>query len=507
MSVLHKATGTVLAACLASCTVGPNFTAPSSPVPPAFIEGDKAAALEPPATAVSEGSPDEIWWHELHDPELDRLEERTQKGNLDLQASLLRIIESRAQVQEARAQGLPTLNGVASYNREQLGAAGILKAQGGTLGGTALSPQLTSLLTSPINIFSLGFDASWELDLFGKVRRNVEAAKAQRDEMVESRNDMLVSLEAEVAQDYLQLRAAQLLRTLTLSLVGDEKQIVDLTLNRQVHGLAQESDVESARAQVSSLESQIPQYEQQIAAARHSLAVLIGETPETLDGELAAAADLPAVPAMIPTGLPASLARRRPDIREAEAALHAATANVGVSVASMYPDVSLTGTFGLRNISSGYLFDWASKFYTASPSISVPIFHGGALVASVKLARAEEAAVALNYRKTVLTALKEVEDGLVSLDQDGVRVAALKQAVGSNQRYFEITMHGYSVGLVTYISVLNAELQANQAKEQLAQASLTQLTDLVKLYKALGGGWNAPGNPLAAESREAAGAK
>ncbi len=501
MSVLQRATATLLAACLAACSVGPNFTRPSSPVPPAFIEGDQAAARQPPAVAVSASAPDEIWWHEFHDPELDRLEERTQKGNLDLQASLLRIIESRAQVQEARAQGLPTLNGVASYNREQLGAAGILKAQGGTLGGTTLSPQLTSLLTSPINIFSLGFDASWELDLFGKVRRNVEAAKAQRDEMVESRNDMLVSLEAEVAQEYLQLRASQLLRTLTSSLIADEKQIVELTLSRQVHGLAQESDVESARAQVSSLESQLPQYEQQIAAARHSLAVLIGETPATLDAELSAAADLPAVPALIPTGLPSTLARRRPDIREAEAALHAATANVGVSVASMYPDVSLTGTFGLRNISSGYLFDWASKFYTASPSISVPIFHGGALVASVKLARAEEAAVALNYRKTVLTALKEVEDGLVSLDQDALRVAALQQAVGSDQRSFEITLHGYSVGLVTYISVLNAELQANQAKEQLAQASLTQLTDLVKLYKALGGGWNDPGNPVAADAQ------
>jgi multidrug efflux system outer membrane protein len=469
---------------VASCAVGPKFTPPAATVPSTFV---KPPPPQPePGRPTSDAATDPTWWHEFQDPELDQLEERTQKGNLDLQAGLLRIVAARAQVQAARAQGLPSLNASASYNREQVGLAGILKAQGG-LGNN--DPTLVSALTAPFNFYQLGFDASWELDLFGKVSRTVEVAKAQSDEQVESRNDMLVSLEAEVATTYMQLRAAQLLRSITLGLIDDQRQIFDLTMNRQAHGLAQESDVESARAQVASLKSNLPQYDQSIAVSRHALAVLVGESPEALDAELAAAAPLPARPQLIPVGLPSTLARRRPDIRQAEAALHAATAQVGVSMASLYPDVSLTGTLGLRNLGTHYLFDWASKFYTAGPSISLPIFQGGALTANVKMSRAEEAAAALTYRRTVLTALQEIEDGLVSLDQDGRRLAALHDTVTADQRAFDIATHAYKLGLSTYITVLSQELQVNQAREQLAQASLTEVTDLVKLYKALGGGW------------------
>ena len=450
------------------------------------------------AVALSNSESNATWWHEFHDPELDQLEDRTQKDNLDLQSGVLRIVEARTQVQAAVAQGLPSLNASASYNREQLGVAGILKSRGSSFGGATLDPGLVNALTSPINLYQVGFDASWELDLFGKVRRGVEAAKAQSDEAVESRNDMLVSLEAEVAQTYLQLRAAQLLESITTGLIADEREILELTMNRQAHGLAQQSDVESARAQVASLQAQLPQYAQSISVARHALAVLIGQTPESLDAELEASAPLPPVPPMVSIGLPSTLARRRPDIRQAEATLHAATAEVGVSMASLYPDVSLMGTFGLRNTSTNYLFDWASKFYSAGPTVSLPIFHGGALVANVKMARAEAAAAALNYRKTVLSALQDVEDGLVTLDQDGLRVQALKETVAADQRSFEISQHSYKIGLTTYIAVLNVELQTNQAKQQLAQASLAQVTDVVKLFKAVGGGWQS--DPVAAST-------
>ncbi len=467
------------AAALASCAVGPAYKPPLAAVPPAYA-GPLPAA--PPADGAS--NPD--WWHEFQDPELDSLEARTRKDNLDLQTGLMRIVAARTQVQSARAAGLPSLNASAKYNREQLGVAGILKAQGGA--GT-LDPALVTELTSPVSLYQLGFDASWELDLFGRVSRSVEAATAQAVVAVESRNDMLVSLEGEVAQDYMQLRAAQLLRSITLELIGDERQILELTTNRWSHGLALESDVESARAQVSNLSANLPQYEQSIAISRHALAVLVGEPPEALDAELAPTVSLPALPQLIPIGLPATLARRRPDIRQAEAALHAATADVGVNIAALYPDVALTGSLGLRNISTGYLFDWASKFYSAGPSISLPIFHGGALIANVRMAKAEEAEAALAYRKTVLTALQEVEDGLVSLDQDGRRLTALRDSVAANQRSLDIAVHSYKVGLTDYVAVLTQELQTNQARQQLAEATLTQITDLVKLYKALGGGW------------------
>jgi outer membrane protein, multidrug efflux system len=496
MSSLRCIVAAVLIGLLAACKAGPNFVAPHEPTPPTYAGAadnaagaDKAAETEAPRPAEGE-TPDSFWWRQFHDDELNRLEDRTASGNLDLKAAYLRIVEARIQVQSARAQGLPSLNGEASFEREQLGIAGILKSQGITAGTTSASTQaLISSIERPVNIYQLGFDASWELDLFGKVRRAVEAADAQSVQAAESRNDLLVSLEAEVAQTYLQLRAGQMLRQITLDLVADQKDVVELTNDRQLHGLASEADVESARGQLSNLKSQLPQYEQAIVTSRHALAVLSGEAPEALDSEFGETGALPALPTVVPVGLPATLARRRPDIRNSEAALHAATAQVGVSVASLFPDVSLSGSYGLRNTGTGYLFDWASRFYTFGPSVSIPIFHGGALVANVRLSRAEEAAAALNYRKTVLNALQEVEDGLTGLHDDARRSAALEDTVAADQRALDIDLDSYRHGLVSYVTVLTVQIQAVQARQQLAGALLTQGTDLVKLYKALGGGW------------------
>jgi NodT family efflux transporter outer membrane factor (OMF) lipoprotein len=215
----------------------------------------------------------------------------------------------------------------------------------------------------------------------------------------------------------------------------------------------------------------------------------MGQTPESLDGEFGIGGELPPIPAVMPVGLPSTLARRRPDIRESEATLHAATAQVGVSVASLFPDISLTGTLGLRNLSPGYLFDWDSKFYTVNPAVSVPIFQGGALVGNVRLSRAQAAEAELNYHKTVLNALQEVEDGLSTLRQDALRTAFLRQTLGADQRALEVDTNLYRNGLMTYINVLTVQIQTVQAEQQLANALLTQNTDVVKLYKALGGGW------------------
>jgi multidrug efflux system outer membrane protein len=474
----------LLAACsLAACKVGPNFTEPKEPVPDRY-----AGAVDP---RISDSNPDSLWWRQFNDPELERLEAQAAAGNLDLKAAFLRIVEARSQVQIAKAEGLPSLNGTASYNREQLGLAGILKSQHVEVGATASPAEqgLISSLEHPVNIYQLGFDASWELDLFGKVRRAVEAADASSLSAAESRNDLLISLEAEVAQTYFQLRAAQVLRKITAEQIAAQRDVFELTRSRHEHGLASEADVDSAQAQWSTLQSDLPPYEQTIAASRHALAVLTGQTPEALDAEFRDNGEMPALPPTIPVGLPAALARRRPDIRQSEAALHAATAQVGVSVASLFPDISLSGTYGLRNLSTGYLFDWDSRFYTFGPSISVPIFHGGALVANVRLSRAQAAEAALNYRKTVLNALQEVEDGLSNLREDALRTSALEESVAADRKALEVDLDAYRHGLITYISVLTLQIQTVQAQQQLAQAVLVQSTDLVKLFKALGGGW------------------
>jgi multidrug efflux system outer membrane protein len=472
----------ILMACLGACKVGPNFVPPQEPTPEKYAESAPAANTDAP--------PDSAWWNQFHDAQLDQLEHQAASGNLGLKVAYLRILEARIQVQATRAQGLPSLNGTASYTREQLGLAGIAKAKGLDSGSTPPAVQdLVSSLEKPTNLYQLGFDASWELDLFGKVRRSVEAADAQSRQAVESKNDLLVSLEAEIAQTYFQLRAAQVLQQMTIALIAEQREVVDLASSRQQHGLGSEADVQTARGQLASLEAQLPQYEQTIASSTHALAVLCGQTPEGFDAALGTASELPALPQMVPVGIPSTLARRRPDIRNSEAALHAATAQVGVSVASLFPQVSLTGSVGLRNTDTRYLFDWASKFYSAGPSISVPIFNGGALMANVRLSRTEAAAAALSYRSTVLNALQEVEDGLSSLREDADRSASLNTTVDADQRALDINFDAYRHGLVTYVAVLTLQLQTVQARQQLAQALLTQIIDLIKLYKALGGGW------------------
>jgi outer membrane protein, multidrug efflux system len=473
---------TLLMACLGACKVGPNFVPPNEPTPKEYAESAAPANADAP--------PDTAWWNQFHDAQLDQLENQATAGNLGLKVAYLRILEARIQVQAARAQGLPSLNGTASYTREQLGLAGIAKAKGLDSGSTPPAVQdLVSSLEKPTNLYQLGFDASWELDVFGKVRRSVEAADAQSQQAVESKNDLLVSLEAEIAQTYFQLRAAQVLQQMTAALIADQREVVDLTSSRQQHGLGSEADVQTARGQLASLEAQLPPYEQTIASSTHALAVLCGQTPEGFDAALGTASELPSLPQMVPVGIPSTLARRRPDIRNSEAALHAATAQVGVSVASLFPQVSLTGSVGLRNTDTRYLFDWASKFYSAGPSISVPIFNGGALMANVRLSRTEAAAAALSYRSTVLNALQEVEDGLSSLREDAARSASLNTTVDADQRALDINVDAYRHGLVTYVAVLTLQLQTVQARQQLAQALLTQIIDLIKLYKALGGGW------------------
>jgi multidrug efflux system outer membrane protein len=493
MRIARSLVACVLAAILAACKVGPNFTPPHPAVPDEYAGMKSAAADVPAPTSSTDSPPSTFWWQQFHDPALDRLEERAAAGNLDLKAAFLRIVEAREQVQSVRAQGLPSLNASASYSREQLGLAGIIKSQHINEGAAGSSTAgLISSLESPVSLYQLGFDASWELDLFGKVRRSVEVADARSTGAVESRNDLLVSLEAEVAQDYFQLRAGQMLRAIVADQIAAQREVVDLTRDRQQHGLAGEADVESASAQLFTLQSELPPYEQSITTSRHALAVLTGQIPEAMDGDFAESGDLPALPAVLPIELPSTLARRRPDIRQSEAALHAATAQIGVSVASLFPDISLTGAFGLRNLSPGYLFDWDSKFYTFGPTISIPIFHGGALVSNVRLSRALAAEAALNYRKTVLNALEEVENGLTNLHQDAKRTASLRDTVTADQRALEVDLDAYRHGLLTYIAVLTVQIQMVQARQQFAQALLAQDTDLVKLYKALGGGWEDP---------------
>lgn len=473
-----------LALWLAGCAVGPDYQAPKPQLPGGYHQLDAQQASKTASGAVNAR-----WWQTFNDPQLNSLIDRAIEGNLTLQQAVLRIAGARQELAQARGGLFPSLNGSAKVTRQQLGLEGLLKANGVTDQLDSDTASQLSSLDQPVTLYQGSFDASWELDLWGKVRRQVELADAQTQAAIEQRNDALVSLEAEVARTYLQLRGAQATVATLEQQIAVAQQSWELTQSQQRNGLAPLTDVENARAQLSSLQAQLPQYQSQARQAMNGLAVLLGKTPGALDNELYAPKAMPALPQIVPVGIPATLARRRPDIRQAEATLHAQTANIGVSVAQLFPSLSLTGQLGVRNTDVSYLDNWSSHFYSVGPSLSIPIFQGGRLVSSVKLARAQQASAALDYRQTVLTALQDVENALVSYRADQARVTALDETTGSLQRAFDLASDSYRQGISTFIEVLDAQRQLAQAQEQATQARMQSALDLVALYKALGGGW------------------
>nr|WP_241240997.1 efflux transporter outer membrane subunit [Burkholderia cenocepacia] len=518
----------MLAACavLAGCTVGPDFKPPQAEAPANWHDLQAAGAASSasatsaasapgaraPSSPVTSADPDPRWWRVFGDPLLDQLVERAAHDNLDVQAAVLRIAQARAQVRAAAAQGLPNVRANASYQREQLGLKGIVEEQGidqrvdrlGAPGspldrfgpGTGASVQqgargALDALEAPVNLWQAGFDASWELDLFGRVRRSVEAAGAQTSAAVASRDDALLSLEAEVAQTYLQLRGAQAQRALADDLQRAQRDLLDLTREQAAHGLASDLDVRSAEARLAQIHAQLPQFDQQIVLLRNGLAYLVGGAPGALDDRLDAPRALPDVPPTVPVGLPSTLARRRPDIRRAEAELHAATADVGVAVAQFYPDISLTGQVGLRASHVRELAHWSHLFYSFGPAVSLPIFSGGQLVSNLRLSQARQAEAALAYRQAVLVALRDVDNALAVYRTDQARAAALDDAVKAEQGALDLARDRYRKGLSPFLDVLDAERQWSEGRQQAEQGALQKTTDLVALYKALGGGWQA----------------
>ncbi|PIJ48676.1 RND transporter [Erwinia sp. OLTSP20] len=472
---------------LSACSVGPDYQAPAPLSASHFNALASDTGSTPQASAINPQ-----WWKTFNDPQLDNLISRAIAGNLSLQQAVMRIAASRQQVNQARGAWFPGASGNLQVTRQQPGLKGELESNGVYDQVEQNAPQYRSTLdslTKPVNLYQGSFDASWELDLWGKVRRQVEMAQAQQQQNIENRNDALVSLEAEVARTYLQLRGAQAITRTIETQIEVARQTLALTQSLQRNGLSPLTDVENARAQLGSLQAQLPQYQSQVRQAMNGLAVLLGNMPGMLDAELASDKALPALPAHVAVGIPATLARRRPDVRAAEARLHAATANIGVSVAQMFPDLSLSGQFGVRNTDASYLDNWSSHFYSFGPAVSLPLFQGGRLVSSVRLARADQAAAALGYRQTVLTALQDVENALVSYHADQQRVAGLSDTVAAQQSAFELARDSYSKGLSNFIGVLDAQRQLAQTRQQLVSARMQTSVDLVALYKALGGGW------------------
>ena len=489
------------AAC--ACMVGPDYKRPETPTPPAYQEiGTKTdAPLSQPTVAPVDEAQVSSWWKRFKDPLLDQLVQRAMAGNLDLKTEVARIRQSREQEVVAGAAGLPHVGTAANALRINTNASnsalgsltGRSGAASGAAGGAAAAGEAESEAPSHIDNFAVAFDATWEVDVFGGVRRGVEAARAGTQAMIWAKRDGQVSLTAEVASDYLQLRDLQAQVAIAKAEVASQQATFTIIHQQAQTGFVTRLNVNQQQAQVQATIASIPQLEAQARGQIHALGVLVGEDPEALAPLLdhPKSNDLPGVPQTLPVGLPSDLLRRRPDVREAERQLAQSTANVGVQVANLYPKFNILALGALTSPTFHDVFNANSGTSAGVGLIQWPIFQGGQIRGNIRAARAQQDQAYYTYQKTVLTALQDVEDSLARYQADQRRIVAQKASVDAAANSLTIARQQYQVGLVTFINVLQAEQTDLNARNGLVQDEGQFAVDLTSLYKALGGGWTA----------------
>ncbi|HUB10352.1 MAG TPA: efflux transporter outer membrane subunit [Acetobacteraceae bacterium] len=477
---------------LGGCTVGPNFKAIDWMSPDSWFSGPHEQVPQEHSVAVA--APVEAdWWNLFHDSELTRLEQRVAAQNLDVRTAAIRLAESDSQLAVAQAAEFPTLSANGSYTRQKASDVGVFASAPGALGANGASGNVTGGFhganLSAFDVYQVGLGASWMPDLFGYVRRSVESAKASVQASAEAERAVLLATLAGVAQDYIALRGVQTQLHIARDNVRTAEQSLNLTQQRAAGGVTTDLDVANASAQVRTTAAQIPQLQQQEASGINALSLLLGEPPNALRAELADPEPVPPVPPVVPVGLPSELARRRPDIMQAEAQLHAATANVGVAVASFYPSVTLSGSVGLQALEPWQTFWMNARNYALGPGITIPIFEGGQLRATLHLREAQQQEAAITYQKTVLQAWHDVDNALTAYKTEQARRDQLVLAVDQNSRALSLAQSRYQQGVSDFLTVLDAERSLLSTEEQLAESTTTVSENLVALYKALGGGW------------------
>ncbi len=464
---------------LPSCAVGPDYEPPRPAARPAYAN---AAPSTRPSTVTVEADPAAQWWTTLRDPELDRLVARAVAGNPDLARAGQRLTDSRAALRIAGADALPKLDANPQFARLNSGQNVGL----GNLAGGGDNARSSSINT---NVWTAGLDATWEIDVFGGQRRRIEAAKADFQAGVEDRRDVLVSLTAEVARDYLQLRGLQERLRIARENLKYEQDTLGLTQSLRRAGFNSELDVSRAQTQVAQTRAGIIPLTTMLTMQEHAIATLLGAGPDDLVAELDRVEPVPAVPPLVAVGMPADLLRRRPDIRRAERQVAAANARVGVAIADFYPKFSFTGDFGLDATKFNPLFDQSSRFFIIDPSVKWRLFDFGRTQAEVDQEKSRHDQTLVAYQAVILQALREVEDALVSYANEQDHRAALADAVASAKDSVAISTDQYKGGTIDFLQVLDAQRQLLTAQDDLAQSDQAIATDLVALYKALGGGW------------------
>ncbi len=455
----------VLWLAMIGCTVGPRYQRPEIAVPKTFSEGSAAGP-----TSIAR------WWTGFHDPILERLVQRAVEGSLDLEMSAARIREARAVRGMAAAAGLPQVAASGGYSRsKQLVARtnGITLAEG----------------SSGQNIFEAGFDASWEIDVFGGVRRDEEAALAQVEAAEEAREEVLVTLVADVARNYLELRGAERQIEILDHTVETQKETLGLARARFDSGMGADLDVARAEGLLATTLAQRPVLEILRRQSPLRIGVLLGRDPEALLAELEAPGALPTELPEIPLVLPSELLSRRPDLRRSERELAAATALIGVAMADLFPRFNIIGSFGRRSTDVSEL-NASSQFWSAGIGFRWPILVGGRIRANIRVQEARQEQALLQYQKAILLSLEETENALSAHTRELRRRESLRASVAANRRALGLATERYTSGLENFLSVLDAQRSVYAAEDQLVQSERNAAVTLIAVYKALGGGWS-----------------
>jgi multidrug efflux system outer membrane protein len=454
------------------CMVGPNFQRPQEPVPAGW-----SGPLPPPPSQAVTFEEKELadWWTVFDDQILISLIQRAVQSNLDLKLAEARIRQARA-ARGIAASGLgPTVDAAGAFSRQQVPGSASDENSRGPI----------------INQYQAGFDASWELDIFGGIRRNIESADANVQAAVENRRDVLVTLTAEVALNYIDLRAFQQRIVIAEQNLGAQEHSAKLTRERFQFGFVSGLDVANAEAQVSTTAAVIPQLESQARQTIYSLSVLLGLDPAALVQELSPTLAIPVAPPSVPVGVPSDLLRRRPDIRSVEAGIHSATAQIGVATADLFPRFLLFGSGGYQAAKASSWFEPAGLFWSFGPSVSWPVFDMGRIRSNIEVQKALTEQSVIVYKQTVLTALQETENALIASAKEQEHRKALVDAVVANRKAVDLSLKLYTEGLTDFLNVLQAQRALYVTEDALVQSNGTVSTNLVALYKALGGGWDA----------------
>ena len=411
----------------------------------------------------------------FNDTNLDSLMAMAVQSNLTLRLAEARVREARAERGVVAGKLWPSVGTSASYSRNRWAENSF--------------PPLPPGTDFDYNLYNAAFDATWEIDVFGGTRRAVEAANADIGAAEFGQLDVLVSLLAEVARNYINARAFQQLLAITRQNIGVQQEILDLTSNRFQNGLSSDLDVQQATAVLTATEAQVPLLETGFQESAYHLAVLLGQTPGALTDEMSADKSIPLTPPTVPAGLPSDLLQRRPDVQKAARELAAATARIGVAKSDYFPKFSLTGLAGVESISASDWFSYGSRYWSAGPTVTWQLFEAGRIRANVSVQNARQEEALDVYQQTVLTALEDTESALTAYAKEQIRRESLSKSVGANQQALELSTQLYRSGLADFLHVLDSERSLYAAQNALVQSDQAVSINLVRLYKTLGGGW------------------